>query len=94
MQVLDSSSLLLSLPDKRTFFSKYSPASQALEESFVDMLLLSDTQPVDNISSCVSEMKDLKLDVREQLECIEKIELPHGRLYFVNTINCQKGVHS
>ncbi len=67
----------------KAFFAGYATTSQMLEESFMDLLILSHSQAagLGEVTDWVEGVRGLgeaELDVREQLEGIQRIELPKG----------------
>ena len=79
VQGISAADQLLSTTRQETFFSSYATITQLLEESFVDMLLVSHSQPIEEVSSFATELKELEIDVAEQSESVQKLRIVHGK---------------
>jgi len=82
LQALQSANKLLEEQKHDPFFRGYSSTSQLLEESFMDMLLLADSQSGDEVSKYTALLSDLKLDISEQLKSLQELHIPVGMLIF------------
>lgn len=82
LQALESANKLLEEQKHDPFFKGYSLTSQLLEESFMDMLLLADSQSGDEVSKYTALLSDLKLDISEQLKSLQELDIPVGMLIF------------
>ena len=81
LQALESTNNLKE-QEQGPFFRGYSSTSQLLEESFMDMLLLADSQSVDEVSKYTTLLSDMKLDISGQLKSLQELDIPVGMLIF------------
>ena len=81
LQALESTNNLKE-QEQGPFFRGYPSTSQLLEESFMDMLLLADSQSVDDVSEYTALLSDMKLDISGQLKSLQELDIPVGMLIF------------
>lgn len=72
-QALEESKKVTEENDKAVFFKECSRVSQKLEESFLDMLLISNGQSEVEVASEQYTLVDPTIDVTDTLSCIRRI---------------------